>query len=1610
MSRFDDDIEDDDLEEIDDDDEGLSGSTSRSNPFSSGASVRGAGLPSARPTPPEGGTGSSNTPSPFNRPGETRPDSRSSEGNTPQPFNRQPLGGGSTAKPPTPFGGAPGAPPRSDNTFKPPAARPAFNLDDDDDKPAAPKPSAPVQRPSPFASGDKRDDAAIQRPSPFASERGGDAPARPAQSGGNRGDDKKDDPPARPSVFGSPNRPDDKRDAVPARPTTPFGGGKPDDRKDDRSSDRGAPPRSDANKPAEKSGGIGGALGGALGGLRDRLPGSGGKSDDKPAPKKDDKPAEKSGGVGGAIGGALGGLRDRLPGGGKSDDKPAPGKNDKPDEKSGGVGAALGGAFGSLRDRLPGAKPEEKKPDQRPASGSGGASTSTAPRPGGGFAGTPGPVIGGGASSSPARPGSAPATSGASALSTPVRKDDKPVAGAAASGGFGSRLPGLPGLGGAKDKDAKPAPKAGDKKPAAKAGAPVSLVDRMRALNPFATTAKDKSKPKTAKGVKVDQDGLTLDNKLDILGIGLVIGALVMLLSSLSPTKGAITETISGALSYAFGALGAVVVAVIVLVVGIWLLARHFGDDAPTVSRTRIVGFALLFAGALTMVTFIDSFALLAEIEGEYLTTVRIILPIAYTLGRGGGYIGGEIYYLLLSNFGEIGAFFVPLLGIIIGVMLSLDLTVADFAVIVLSNVRNLRDANTRRSQRVASHRMERQEVLAKAAAAAAAAAALNPPKPRQDPLLPAPAPALPMPQPALASGGTLPLEEGREGRSISISTGGRTSTMNFPTSADTLPLPMQPAAFAPLSPAPQTIPAVQPPAPAPTRGGIFGGLPKIGGLGGRGDKDKQPAPTPAKPAVAPAAGAVITGAAAALSTASSAQPPAASPFAGQPIPAAPRSPDPVTQPYERPAAQATTPFTPPAPGVNFDGTGAPSPFSAPTPQVQPTISASPTAVSPVPASALPTSTPAAAPVDPFGGAADLTPSRPQPYQRPPLGSGGTGARTESASPVDRDALPAFKGTSDLYAPGNLARPAGADAPAASLTPPVGATPARPPMMSPGTTVPAAPPSIRGSLGAELNAISPPARRTPKEWKMPDTATLLASGDDQEVDHELLLRRARIIEETLSSFGAPGRVVDVRTGPVVTQFGVEPDYIEVRGGKKNRVKVGAIAALDKDMQLALGARSIRIEAPVPGKGYVGIEVPNEKAEIVRLRDVLESDNFRKARSKSPLGIALGQSVDGTPIAADLAAMPHLLIAGTTGSGKSVCVNAIITSILLNNTPRQVKFIMVDPKRVELTQYNGVPHLIAPVVVELERIVSVLKWVTREMDERYRKFSQAASRNIEDYNKHLPPSEEAMPYIVVIIDELADLMMMAPDETERVITRIAALARATGIHLVIATQRPSVDVVTGLIKANFPARIAFAVAGSVDSRVILDQPGAERLLGRGDMLYTSGDAPAPQRLQGVYVSDAEIGNITRYWRGQVSDEEMIAMSRPLGATLSASDDSRGAGSGEVIFSRGGSGSSSSSSMPWEKENATRTARQRNERSDRGDDDDANDVDDDGDDVGDEMYAQAVDMVQRLNRASVSLLQRRLRIGYTRAARLIDMMEERGVVGPAVEGSRPRDVLT
>jgi S-DNA-T family DNA segregation ATPase FtsK/SpoIIIE len=500
---------------------------------------------------------------------------------------------------------------------------------------------------------------------------------------------------------------------------------------------------------------------------------------------------------------------------------------------------------------------------------------------------------------------------------------------------------------------------------------------------------------------------------------------------------------------------------------------------------------------------------------------------------------------------------------------------------------------------------------------------------------------------------------------------------------------------------------------------------------------------------------------------------------------------------------------------------------------------------------------------------------------------------------------------------------------------------------------------------SEQDFQTPETDQTRPVWTMPSLESILEPGDSGRADETFDRERARLIEETLQAFGAPAHVVEINRGPVITQFGVEPDFMQGRGGRRTKVKVSKISALADDLALALAAPSIRIEAPVPGKGFVGIEVPNTEVSLVALRDVMESQRFQRIRSR--LRLALGKNVSGGPVAADLAAMPHLLIAGTTGSGKSVCVNAIVSCLLLQNSPEDLKFVMVDPKRVELTTFNGIPHLLAPVVVELERVVPALQWVSREMDRRYHLFATEGVRNIADYNQRSQHIGRApLHYIVVVIDELADLMMLAPDETERVITRLAQLARATGIHLVIATQRPSVDVVTGLIKANFPSRIAFAVASSVDSRVILDQPGAERLLGRGDMLFQAPDAPAPIRMQGAYVSEAELGRLVRYW-----------ITAGLGGEATQPSPSQ-------LEPSPPSGVPLKQAPLWE-EGA------------------------DEDKELDPVFDEAVQIVREMRRASISLLQRRLRIGYTRAARLVDQLEEKGIIGPAQSGSQPREVI-
>jgi S-DNA-T family DNA segregation ATPase FtsK/SpoIIIE len=512
----------------------------------------------------------------------------------------------------------------------------------------------------------------------------------------------------------------------------------------------------------------------------------------------------------------------------------------------------------------------------------------------------------------------------------------------------------------------------------------------------------------------------------------------------------------------------------------------------------------------------------------------------------------------------------------------------------------------------------------------------------------------------------------------------------------------------------------------------------------------------------------------------------------------------------------------------------------------------------------------------------------------------------------------------------------------------------------------------------EATRTTPPGMLFPRvvgaqSWRLPPLEGIFEEGIEQETSQQEIRQRVKIIEETLASFGIEAKVREINPGPAVTQFGIEPGFLEKKDaqGKPRKVRVSRIVALSNDLALALSAAPIRIEAPIPGRPYVGIEVPNAITSMVSLRSVMESEAFQTDRSAIKFG--LGRDVAGQPVVANLASMPHLLIAGATGSGKSVCINAIISCFLTTHTPETLRLLMIDPKMVELTNYNGVPHLLAPVVVELERVVDVLKWATREMDRRYKVFSRLGVRNLIAYNELMTSKgEKIMPYIVIVIDELADLMMVAPDEVERTVTRIAQMARATGIHLIIATQRPSVDVVTGLIKANFPARVAFAVTSQIDSRVILDTPGAERLLGRGDMLFMAPDSSKLQRLQGVFVSDRELARLVRFWKGSHVVDEASQPSSAASAPTAPTSPARSQAVQQPL---------------WADFKAQVEAAEQE----------------------DDLLPKAIEVVRSHNRASISLLQRRLRIGYARAARLIDMMEEQGIIGPDEGGGRSRQVL-
>jgi len=459
-------------------------------------------------------------------------------------------------------------------------------------------------------------------------------------------------------------------------------------------------------------------------------------------------------------------------------------------------------------------------------------------------------------------------------------------------------------------------------------------------------------------------------------------------------------------------------------------------------------------------------------------------------------------------------------------------------------------------------------------------------------------------------------------------------------------------------------------------------------------------------------------------------------------------------------------------------------------------------------------------------------------------------------------------------------------------------------------------------------------------WEFPPT-TLLDENISGKADRGDIKKNAEVIEKTLESFGISARVVEVNLGPAVTQYA-----LEIALG----TKLSKVTALSTDLALALAAPTgqIRIEAPIPGRSLVGVEVPNRSLEFVSLKRMLSSEQMK--RNKSKLAVALGLNVSGEPVIADIARMPHVLIAGSTGSGKSVCIQTIISTILFRASPAEVKFILIDPKRVELTQYNGIPHLYSPVIVEPDKVLSSLHWAIGEMDRRYKLFAENGVRNIDAYNES--SGIVSLPYIVIIIDELADIIMFAPADVEDAICRIAQMARATGIHLIVSTQRPSVDVITGLIKANISCRIAFNVSSQVDSRVIIDMPGAEKLLGRGDMLFIPPDQAKPTRIQGTFVSDGEIKRLIDFIKkigvAPVYTEEVTKM--PIKSQISK-------------------------------------------------------------DIGeekDELFDDAVRIICNFDRASASLFQRRLKIGYARAARILDQLEAANIIGPA-EGSKSREVF-
>ncbi|MBI4308262.1 MAG: DNA translocase FtsK 4TM domain-containing protein [Chloroflexi bacterium] len=556
-----------------------------------------------------------------------------------------------------------------------------------------------------------------------------------------------------------------------------------------------------------------------------------------------------------------------------------------------------------------------------------------------------------------------------------------------------------------------------------------------------------------------------------------------------------------------------------------------------------------------------------------------------------------------------------------------------------------------------------------------------------------------------------------------------------------------------------------------------------------------------------------------------------------------------------------------------------------------------------------------------------------------------------------------------------VASPSASAGPAA---PPAPADGGQAPATAPAPSSPASPEPTPFQVTSGLKTVQTKTMVAPLpglgRWRTP-ALDILERSNEAQASQEEQQRQAHLIEEALASYGIEATVVQINPGPTVTQYGVEPGWLRKfkqvqekdkdgrpkldRHGQpvvrqeevsRTRVKVDSILALDKDLALALAAPSIRLEAPVPGKPIVGIEVPNPTMSIVALRAIIESAPFQRLKQKSRLPIVLGKGAGGEPVVADLTHMPHCLVAGATGSGKSVFIHAVVTCLLMHATPEEMRLLLVDPKRVEMVAYNGVPHLITPVIVDADKVVPYLKWANGEMDSRYKRLSAVGARNIEGYNRIR--KDGPMPYVVIAIDELADLMMTAPVDVEHYLCRLAQLGRAVGIHLVVATQRPEVKVITGLIKANFPTRVSFGVTSFVDSRVILDEGGAEKLLGRGDMLYLPSDAPKPKRLQGPYVSEQEVEKVVGHWRTQRGSA--------LVPELALEEDEDGG------------------------------------------------VEKDEQPSSDALLEKARAIALQHSRMSTSLLQRKLGIGYPRAARLMDQLEALGVVS-AGEPGKSRDVI-